>query len=71
MRLRLNGDVVPKWVKRAKHTAIPEVQPGPTPTIVADVVVTFASIFNLLTTVHGDMTSSDGPLPPAPTVPGV
>ena len=59
MRLRLNGDVVPKWVKRAKHMAIPKVQPGPTPKIVAD-----ASIFNLRTTVHGDMTSSDGPLAP-------
>ena len=73
MRLRLDGDVaygaVPKWVKRAKHTTILEVQPRPNPK--TDVVVTIASIFNLLTTVHGNMASSDGPLAPAPTVPGV
>jgi len=36
-------------------------------------VIAFASIFNLLTTVHGDMAASDGPLAPAaaPAVPGI
>jgi len=71
MRLRLNGDVVPKWVKRAKHMAIPKVQPRPNLKSVAEVAVTFTSIFNLLTTVHGDMVSSGGPLAPVPTVLGV